>query len=146
MRAGFPTGREVVEAPAGSDRNLEKGARMEIGLLIRYGKLVPGRETQAMALFQESVAYFQEKVAAGDIASFEPFFFMTSDLDQELGFFVVKGPAPAIFALMEDERYRTLMQKGMVLVEHLHSDFLVVGEGIAAQVERATKVNAELAL
>jgi len=34
----------------------------------------------------------------------------------------------------------------MVLVEHLHSDFLVVGEGIAAQLERATKVHAELAL
>ncbi len=119
---------------------------MEIGLLIRYGKLVPGRETQAIALFQDSTAYFQEKLAAGEITSFEPFFFMTSDLDQELGFYIVKGPAPAIFALMEDERYRMLMTKGTALVEHLHSDFLVVGEGIAAQVERAMKVNAELAL
>jgi hypothetical protein len=119
---------------------------MDIGLLIRYGKLVPGREAQAMQLFQESIGYFQDKLAAGEIASFEPFFFMTSDLDQELGFFVVKGPAPAIFALLEDERYRTLMQKGMVLVGHLHTDFLVVGEGIAAQFERAMKVNAELAL
>jgi len=39
-----------------------------------------------------------------------------------------------------------LMPKSMALVEHLHSDFLVVGEGIASQVERAMKVNAELAL
>lgn len=119
---------------------------MEIGLLIRYGKLVPGREKQAIALFQESMSYLQERLAAGEITSFEPFFFMTSDLDEELGFFVVKGPAPAIFGLMEDEHYRMLMQKSMALVEHLHSDFLVVGEGIASQVERAMKVNAELAL
>jgi hypothetical protein len=70
----------------------------------------------------------------------EPFFFMTGAGS------VVKGPAPAIFGLMEDERYRMLMQKSMALVEHLHSDFLVVGEGIASQVERAMKVNAELAL
>jgi len=119
---------------------------MEIGLLIRYGKLVPGRETQAMTLFQESVAFFQGKLAAGQIGSFEPFFFMTSDLDQELGFFVVKGPAPAIFALMEDEEYRLFMARGMALVEHLHSDFLVVGEGIPAQIERTAKVHTELAL
>lgn len=118
---------------------------MEIGLLIRYGKLVPGRETQAMALFTESVAFFQGKLASGEITAFEPYFFMTSDLDQELGFFIVKGPAPAVFALMEDEEYRMLMARGTALVEHLHSDFLVVGEGIAAQLERATKVHAELA-
>jgi len=119
---------------------------MEIGLLIRYGKLVPGREQQAIALFQESMTFFQDKLASGEITAFEPFFFMTSDLDQELGFFVVKGPAPAMFALMENEAYRTLMQKGMALVEHLHSDLLTVGEGIAAQVERSMKIHAELAL
>ena len=119
---------------------------MEIGLLIRYGRLVPGREMQAIELFGEARAYFQDKLEVGELTHFEPYFFMTSDLEEELGFFVMKGPAPAIFALMEDERYRTLMQKAMALVEHLHTDFLTVGEGIAAQVERSMKVNAELGI
>jgi hypothetical protein len=126
-------------------RTVKKGdLRMEIGLLIRYGKLVPGRETRAIALFQEAIAFFRERLEKQDIAYFEPYFFMTSDLDQELGFFVVRGPAPDIFRLMEDESYLMLMQKGMALVEHLHSDLLTVGDGIAAQVERSMKVHAEL--
>jgi hypothetical protein len=123
-----------------------KGEAMEIGLLIRYGKLVPGREHQAIDLFNESMRYFQEKVSAGALTYFEPFFLGTSDLEEELGFFIVKGPAPEIFKLMEEEQYLVFMQKAMVLVEHLRTDLLSVGERIAQQVERALKVNAELGI
>jgi hypothetical protein len=119
---------------------------MEIGLLIRYGKLVPGREAQAIELFEESTKYFAEKLSSKVITYFEPFFLMTSDLEEETGFFVLKGPAPEIFKLMEEERYLWLMQKAMVLVEHLRSDLLTVGEGIPAQVERAGKVRVELGI
>lgn len=115
-----------------------------VGLLIRYGKLVPGREAAAMELFAETTWYFQDRLERGEITFFEPFFMMTSDLDQELGFFLVKGPAPAVFALMEDETYAMMMQRGLALVEHLHQDLLTVGDGIAAQIERATRVYAEL--
>jgi hypothetical protein len=85
---------------------------MQIGLLIRYGKLVPGREAQAIELFREAGQYYRDKVAEKVLTRFEPFFFETSDLEEELGFFVLKGPAPEIFRLMEDERYLRLMQKG----------------------------------
>jgi hypothetical protein len=119
---------------------------MDVGLLIRYGKLVPGREAQAIELFQESVTFFEEKVKAGVITYFEPFFMLTSDLEQETGFFVLKGPAPAMFALMEEEPYLRLMQKGLMLVEHLRADILTVGEGITLQLERAAKVRAELGI
>lgn len=80
------------------------------------------------------------------LTHFEPFFFETSDLEEELGFFVLKGPAPEIFRLMEDEQYLRLMQKGMVLVEHLRVDMLTVGEGIERQLERSLKVHAELGI
>lgn len=117
---------------------------MEVGLLIRYGKLVPGRELAAMELFGETMTFFRDRLERGEISFFEPFFLMTSDLDQELGFFLVKGQAPAIFAMMEEEPYRMMMQRGLAFVEHLHQDLLTVGEGIAAQMERAMKVHAEL--
>lgn len=117
---------------------------MEIGLLIRYGRLVTGREHQAMDLFQESMAYFGEKIAKGELTFFEPFFMATSDLEEELGFFIAKGPAPAMFAILEEEAYRTLMQKAVMLVEHVRADLLTVGEGIAAQFERSLKIQAEL--
>ncbi len=119
---------------------------MEIGLIIRYGKLVPGREAQAIALFEESQTYFAEKVSQKVLTYFEPFFLSTSDLEEETGFFVLKGPAPEIFKLMEDEQYLRLMQKAMVLVEHLRADLLTVGERIREQVERSVKVRAELGI
>jgi hypothetical protein len=119
---------------------------MDVGLMIRYGNLVPGREAQAIELFQESVTYFEEKLKAGSITFFEPFLMRTSDFEEETGFFLVKGPAPAMFAMMEEEPYLRLMQKGLMLVEHLRADILTVGEGIVMQLERAGKVRAELGI
>ena len=113
---------------------------MEVGLLIRFGKLVPGREVPAIELFQESMRYLEEKRDLGAITYFEPFFFMTSDLDEELGFWLVKGPAPSIFAIMEEEAFKLLMQKSIALVEHMRMDWLTVGEGIEEQVARSMKV------
>jgi hypothetical protein len=116
---------------------------VEVGLLIRYGKLVPGREVPAIELFQESMRYLEEKRDLGAITYFEPFF-LTSDLDEELGFWLVKGPAPSIFAIMEEEAFKLLMQKSIALVEHVRLDWLTVGDGIAEQVERSMKVFAGL--
>ena len=119
---------------------------MDVGLMIRYGTFVPGRETQALELFDAATAYFKGKVEMGAITYFEPFFMATSDFEEETGFFLVKGPAPAMFALMEEEPYLRLMQKGLMLVEHLRADILTVGEGITLQLERAGKVRVELGI
>ena len=119
---------------------------MDVGLMIRYGKLIPGRETQALELFDETIAYFRKKVEAGVLTFFEPFFLATGDFETETGFFVLKGPAPEIFKLESEEEYLRLMQKGIMLVEHLRADILTVGEGITLQVERAQKVRVELGI
>lgn len=119
---------------------------MEIGLLIRYGKMVPGREGQALGLMDEASRYFQEKLSKGALTFFEPFFLSTTDLERETGFFILKGPAPEIFRMMEEEEYRLLMQKGTLLMEHLQANLLTVGEGIPLQLERAQKVRTELGI
>lgn len=119
---------------------------MDVGLMIRYGKLIPGREEQALELFGEATAFFRKKLEQGAVTFFEPFFLATGDLETEVGFFVLKGPAPEIFKLQMEEEYLDLMQKGLMLVEHLRADVLTVGEGIAHQLERAAKVRVELAI
>ncbi len=119
---------------------------MEIGLLIRYGRLVPGREERAIELFRETSEYWGEKLSKKEITSFEPFFCKTTDLEEETGFFLIKAPAPDMFRIMEEERYQTLVMKGELVVEHLNVDLLTVGEGITQQLERAVKVRAELGL
>lgn len=119
---------------------------MEAGLLMRYGKLVPGREQAAFDLFNEAVTYFGEKIKKGVVTFFEPFFFKTGDLETETGFMVIKGPAPEIFKLIEEDKFRLLVQKAYYLVEHFRYDILTVGEGVALQLESSQKVRAELGL
>jgi hypothetical protein len=117
---------------------------VDVGLMIRYGRLVPGREAAAMELFDETVGFFQDRLARGELSFFEPFFLMTSDLDQEQGFFLVKGAAPAIFAMMEEEAYLEIMTRASLLVEHLHQDLLRVGEGIQVMMEESAKAQSKL--
>ena len=117
---------------------------MEVGLLIRFGKLVPGREHQAIDLFQQTLSYFSEKRAREELSYFEPFFFLTSDLDEELGFFIVKGSMLELTAISNDETFKVLMMKAAALATHVQLDWLTVGEGIGEQVERSLKVYAEL--
>jgi hypothetical protein len=119
---------------------------MDVGLIIRYGAIVPGRETQAIELFDEATRYYEGKVADKVLTYFEPFFFMTSDYQEETGFFILKGPATEVFKLMEEEKYRWLLQKAGLLVEHLHVDYLTVGEGVREQLERFAKVRVDLGI
>jgi hypothetical protein len=117
---------------------------MEIGLLIRWGKIVPGREEEAVELFQTKTQYYADLVAKGRLTFFEPYLFSMSDIEEEMGLILLKGPAPEIFRLMEDDEYLRLMQKSALLVEHLKVNLLTVGEGIPETIERFRKVRAEL--
>ena len=119
---------------------------MEVGLIIRYGAIVPGRETQAIELFEEAWKYYEEKVTNKELTYFEPFFFMTSDVQEETGFFILKGPAPEVFKLMEEEKYRSFLTKAALLVEHVRVDYLTVGVGITEQLERFAKVRVDLGI
>lgn len=119
---------------------------MEVGLLVRYGKPVPGREQQAIELFAGASSFFGAKLDAGVITHFEPYFLQTSDREEETGFMILKGPVGEIFKLMEEEAYLTLAEKALALVEHFRVDLLTVGEGVGEQIERSAKVRTELGL
>lgn len=117
---------------------------MDIGLLIRWGQILPGREDSAIALFEESVIYYLSLLENGKITSFEPFLFTMADLEEEQGFFLVKGPVPEIFALMDSDEYKTFMTKANLLVHHLRANMLSVGDGVTQQLERYANARAEL--
>jgi hypothetical protein len=77
----------------GSGRYTRGGTR-EIGLWIRFGKLVPGRERRAIELFEEGTSYFRDLYAKKVLTYFEPYFLMTSDYEAETGFFILKARPP----------------------------------------------------
>jgi hypothetical protein len=116
---------------------------METGVIVRWGKLVPGREEKAIDLFAEATGYFGKLLAEKKVTYFEPFFFMTGDIENELGFFIFKGPDAYIFELLADEYFLMLQEKALYSVEHFQVDLLTVGEGISKQLERSAKVRVE---
>jgi hypothetical protein len=117
---------------------------MDTGVLIRWGSVVPGREVQALALFEETVAYYGRLIEAGKLTSFEPFLFSTSDFDTEQGFFILKGPVTEIFSVIDSEEYKTLLAKASMLLHHLNVSLLTVGDGVVAEIARFDKARADL--
>ena len=85
-------------------------------------------------------------MTTGWITFFEPFFFQTSDREEEAGFFVIKGPFEKVFKLMEEEPFLFLQEKAFYTVDHFSVDLLTVGEQITKQLDRSAKVRAELGI
>lgn len=44
----------------------------ELGLFVRWGRVFPGYEKEAVRFNDEVVRYFQEKLHSGALTSFEP--------------------------------------------------------------------------
>jgi hypothetical protein len=118
---------------------------MEVGLIISWGKAVPGREREAIGLFTESKDWFEGKYKAGWITYYEPYFYATGDFEAEAGFWLVRGERDKIWKLTEDETFRWLSTKAQFYLDHFEVQWLTVGEGIPEQVERLTKLVAEMA-
>ena len=119
---------------------------METGLIVKFGKLVPGREQRAIELFAEAKEYFEEQSRKGVITYYEPYFYGSGDLEAQAGFSIIKGDRDHLWKMVEDERFRWLTAKAQFVVDHLEVDWLTVGAGIDEQVERGTKLAAEFAL
>ena len=117
---------------------------MDTGMLIRWGSVVPGREVQALALFEETVSYYGRLIEAGKLTSFEPFLFSTSDFDTEQGFFILKGPVTEIFSVMDSDEYKTLVTKANLLLHHVNISLLAVGDGVVEQLARFDKARVDL--
>lgn len=117
---------------------------MDIGMLIRWGSVVPGREEQALALFDETVSFYGGLMEAGKVTSFEPFMYSTSDFETEQGFFIVKGPIAAIFETMDSDGYKNLVTKANLLLHHVSISLLTVGDGVVGQLDRFNKARMEL--
>ncbi len=118
---------------------------MEFGLIVKFGKLVPGREQQGIELFGEVKPFLEEWYRKGVVTYYEPYFYGSGDLETRTGFWIVKGTREDLWKLMEDEKFRWLMAKAQFVVDHLEVDWLTVGAAIDEVIERGAKLAAEFA-
>lgn len=117
---------------------------MQTGLFLRWGKPIVGREEEAIELFNEVLTFFDMKKKEGTVTYFEPFLFSTTDFDLESGFMVVKGPVTEIFKMLEEDTYKAILAKALLVVGHFQTDFLAVDEAILERFERYNKTRVEM--
>ena len=119
---------------------------MDVGYIIKYGRIVPGREEKANELFTETLTFWRKQLAEGAITFFEPFLYASGDREVNGGFFLIKGYDHKLRAITELEDYRVLVTKALYVVEHFQTEWLLAGDEVMAQVERWAKVAPEFAL
>jgi hypothetical protein len=118
---------------------------MEVALIVKYGKLVPGREQQAIELFTETKEFLDEQLKAGYITYYEPFIYTTGDWEVDTGFWLTKGERDKLLRVIDTEKFKWIMARAQFVVDHLRLEWLDFGEAIPEQVERASKVVSEFA-
>lgn len=119
---------------------------MDAGYIIKYGRLVPGREEKAFELFAETLAFWRGHLEKGAITHFEPFLYSSGDREVDLGFFLVKGTEGKLHPIVTGEEFRMLVTRAQYVVEHLQTEWLLAGHEVEMQVERSAKAAPEFAL
>jgi hypothetical protein len=91
---------------------------VDFALFIGWGEIIPGREQAATRVFGETMEYFGQLQAQGEIAGVEPFFLEPHGGDMN-GFFLVRGERDALARIRTSQEFgRVVLRAGMV-VQHV---------------------------
>src|SRR5579864_3709372 len=113
----------------------------ELGVIVRWGRVFPGFEKDAIEFYGEATRYFGDKLADGTLTYFEPFLFLSGDSEIDNGFFIMKGPEPKVLAMIDEPRRLELEARSTQLLAHVTTQVLLAGEGVIEQISRFGKVN-----
>jgi hypothetical protein len=97
-------------------------------LFIGWGAGVPGRERQALQIFNEGLQYYAELQQQGEIESFEPVLLEPHGGDLS-GFILIKGDQEKLARLRTNEQFQRLNLRAGLVVHN----FGVVGANIGEQ-------------
>jgi hypothetical protein len=103
----------------------------DAGLFIGWGEVVRGRETEAVEVFNEFLAYFTRLQEEGTVDSFEPVFLEPHGGDLN-GFILVRGEAEKLAALRVGEEFTQFTLRATLIV----NGFGVVGADMAERLQR----------
>jgi len=102
----------------------------DAALFIGWGNAVRGRESKALSVFGDAVAFYTQLQESGEIESFEPVFLEPHGGDLA-GFFLVRGDREALARLRVREDVQRLNARAGLIVE----GFGVVGASVASGVD-----------
>ena len=108
-------------------------------LFIGWNRSVPGREQQAMQLFQKVVEFYGKLQAEGRIESFEPVILSAHGGDLN-GFFLLKGEAEKLRDVRRDVTFLDLTIEAGYCLEGVGVIPGVIGEGLTDSFSRWSKL------
>jgi hypothetical protein len=88
------------------------------GLFIGFGASVPGRERQAIKVFNEVFEYYSRLQQEGEIESFEPVL-LEAHGGELGGFFLLRGDRDKLARIRASEEFERLIARGQLIVENL---------------------------
>ena len=103
----------------------------DAGLFIGFGDPVRSRESQAVEVFNETLAYYGRLQEEGEIESFEPVFLEPHGGDLG-GFILLRGDAEKLAALRVSDEFTQLTLRAGLCVESIG----VVGADLAERLQR----------
>ena len=103
----------------------------DAGLFIGWGEVVRGRESEAIEVFNETLAYYGRLQDEGTIENFEPVFLEPHGGDLS-GFILVRGDAEKLASLRVSEEFAQFAIKAGLVVEN----FGIVGADLAERLQR----------
>ncbi|HSF62109.1 MAG TPA: hypothetical protein VLA69_10485 [Gaiellaceae bacterium] len=103
----------------------------DAGLFVGWGEVVRGRETEALELFNETLAYYGRLQEEGTIEGFEPVFLEPHGGDLS-GFILIRGDAETLASLRVSEEFTQFSLRAGLIVEK----FGVVGADLAERLQR----------
>lgn len=101
------------------------------GLFIGWGEVVRGRETEALEVFNETLAYYGRLQEEGTIETFEPIFLEPHGGDLN-GFILIRGDAEKLASLRVNEEFTQFAIRASLVVER----FGIVGADLAERLQR----------
>ena len=90
----------------------------DAAIVIRWNRVVPGREQQGLSIFGQSLEYYGSLQSEGAIESFEPVIFNPSGGDLN-GIILIRGSLDQLDALKREDRFIDLNMRAAHVCEGL---------------------------
>ena len=102
----------------------------DAAIFIGWGQVVRGREAKALAVFNESLAYYAKLQQSGSIESFEPVILAPHGGDLA-GFVLLRGDAGKLAAVRASEEFQRITVRAGLIVNNLGVVDASIGQSLA---------------
>jgi hypothetical protein len=113
-------------------------------LFIGWGAVVRGREQQALRVFQETLAFWQEAQDAGRVESFEPCLLQPHG-GGLAGFMLVRGERVQLDALSASPEFARVLARANTIVDEVGVVRAYCGEALGRQMGLFQEASSQLA-